>query len=241
MIFVNPGFCYGCNQRTIFLAKNDWWRDSYICTKCGSIPRERALMYCIEHYFPRWRESVIHESSPCERGPSIRLRREAKKYIPSQYYPDHKLGEMVNGYRNEDLENLTFDNQSIDLHVSQDVFEHIVDPERAFKEIARTLKPGGAHIFTTPLVNKLTPSQHCVKRGKNGELIQLIEPKEFHGNPISSEGSLVTMRWGYDIVSAIFNSCGLGTEIILIDSLHLGIRAELIEVLISRLSLDINF
>jgi len=237
-MFVNHGFCYGCNQKSIFIAKNDWWRDSYICIKCGSIPRERALMYCIEHYFPQWRESVIHESSPCERGPSIRFRKEAKKYIPSQYYPNIKLGEMVNGYRNEDLENLTFDNQSIDLHISQDVFEHIVDPERAFMEIERTLKPGGAHIFTTPLVKKLAPTEKCVRRGENGELVQLIEPKEFHGNPISNEGSLVTMHWGYDIVSFIFNSCGLGTDIILIDSLNHGIRAELLDVLITKKPVD---
>jgi 2-polyprenyl-3-methyl-5-hydroxy-6-metoxy-1,4-benzoquinol methylase len=35
--------------------------------------------------------------------------------------------------------------------ITQDVMEHVFDPHHAFKEIARTLKPGGLHIFTTPI------------------------------------------------------------------------------------------
>ncbi len=191
-------------------------------------------MYCIENYYPGWRGSVIHESSPCERGPSIRFRKEAKVYIPTQYFPNHIRGDIIQHYRNEDLENLTFDDNSIDLHVTQDVFEHILDPAKAFREIERTLKPGGAHIFTTPLVNKLRPSQQCIKRGQDNELIQLIEPREYHGNPILKEGSPVTMHWGYDITSFIKSSCGLSTNIVLIDLLDYGIRAKLIEVLITQ-------
>ncbi len=233
-MFKNYGFCFGCNRTTQFIAEDDWWRDSYICANCRSIPRERALMYCVENYFPKWRELIIHESSPNERGPSLRFRNEAKEYIPSQYFPDEKTGEIFRGYRNEDLENLTFDDNSIDLHISQDVFEHILDPEKAFKEIARTLKPGGAHIFTTPLVNKSQPTQWCAKRGPNGEIVQLVFPKEYHGNPISIDGSLVTVHWGYDITSFIHSCCGLFTEMIYINSLDYGIRAELNEVLIMR-------
>ena len=44
----------------------------------------------------------------------------------------------------------------------------------------------------------------------------------------------MTVNWGYDIARYIFESSGLCTEIIFIDSLELGIRAELIEVLITR-------
>ncbi len=39
-------------------------------------------------------------------------------------------------------------------HLTQDVFEHLFDPAAAFREIARTLQPGGAHVFTTLLVRK---------------------------------------------------------------------------------------
>lgn len=33
------------------------------------------------------------------------------------------------------------------MHVTQDVLKHAFHPEKVFKEIARTLKPGGIHIF----------------------------------------------------------------------------------------------
>ena len=234
VLFSNRGFCYSCNRTTQFTATKDWWRDHYLCDQCGSIPRERAVMYCIEKFFPEWRERVIHESSPVFRGTSLRLKSEAKEYCPTQYFPGIERGIVYRGFRNEDLEQLTFADQSIDLHVSQDVFEHIFDPAQAFREIARTLKPGGAHIFTTPLVNKISPTQWCARRGPDAEIEHLIDPPEYHGNPVSAEGSLVTVHWGYDIVKYIHDACGLFTEMIYLDALDLGIRAEYIEVLLTR-------
>jgi hypothetical protein len=59
----------------------------------------------------------------------------------------------------------------------------------------------------------------------NREIVNFKEP-EYHGNPVSAEGSLVTMRWGYDICNAIAKTTGLFTQIIYIDALELGIRAE---------------
>ncbi len=233
-MFQNKGFCYACGEKTTFIAKNDWWRDFYVCQKCGSIPRERALMFCVERAFPNWRDLEIRRVSPVERGTSLRLAREAKGYMASQYFPDVKLGEIHRGYRNEDLEQLTFEDASLDLHVTQDVFEHVFDPAKAFREIARTLKPGGAHIFTTPLVNKASPTQWCARRGPDGSIEQLLFPPEYHGNPVSKKGSLVTVHWGFDINSFIFSACGLFTEMVYIDALDLGIRAEYIEVLITR-------
>ncbi len=233
-MFNNYGFCYSCNQETTFAAQNNWWRDSYLCSHCGSIPRERALMYCLEKFFPEWREKIIHESSPVERGTSLRLRNEAKGYFATHYFPEIKRGEIHEGFQNENLEQLSFADQSIDLHISQDVFEHILNPAQAFREIARTLKHGGAHIFTTPLVNKKLPTQWCAKMNPDGKIEYLLDPPEYHGNPISADGSLVTVHWGYDITRFIFEACGLFTELVYIDALDLGIRAEFIEVLITR-------
>ena len=57
---------------------------------------------------------------------------------------------------------------------------------------------------------------------------------EYQGNPIDQSGSLVTVDWGYDIVDRIKASSGLATEIYLLDADHLGIRAELLEILVTR-------
>jgi SAM-dependent methyltransferase len=140
----------------------------------------------------------------------------------------------VNGIRCENLEHLSFGDESFDLHLTQDVFEHLFDPAAAFREIARTLRPGGAHVFTTPLVRKNEPTRFCASLGPDGTVIHLMEPPEYHSNPLSPEGSLVTVTWGYDITNFIFETSGLFTEIVFLDMLEFGIRAEYIEVLITR-------
>jgi hypothetical protein len=116
--------------------------------------------------------------------------------------------------------------------VTQDVFEHVLRPGRGFAEIARTLKPGGAHIFTVPLVNKDKPSKMRVEVDAAGAVSHLESPV-YHGNPIDAQGSLVTIDWGFDISDHIRDACGLDTEIIRIDDLSKGIRAEYIEVLVT--------
>jgi SAM-dependent methyltransferase len=188
----------------------------------------------MEKFFPQWRDLTIHESSPVSgRGASRRLANEAPGYVPSYYYPNVAAGEMVKGVRCEDLENLSFDDESFDLHLTQDVFEHLFNPAAAFREIARTLRPGGAHVFTTPLVRKNEATRFCAALAPDGTVIHLVEPPEYHGNPISLEGSLVTVNWGYDIADYIFKACGLFTKLVFIDNIELGIRAEYIEVLLT--------
>ena len=226
------GQCPTCLQKACFSARDPWLRDHYLCSNCGSLPRERALMQAIETFFPKWPSLIIHESSPCNRGASMRLSRDCPQYIPSQYFPDQKPGSFSGSFRNENLETLTFEDNSIDLHITQDVLEHIFHPSKLFKEIARTLKPGGAHIFTVPMVNKDKPSRLRARIGDDQKILHL-EPPVYHGNPISDKGSLVTIDWGFDICRYIFEACGLFTYFVHIDDLSKGIRAEYIEVLIT--------
>jgi len=231
--FSHKGYCPCCDYNVTFKSTNDWLRDNFFCSNCGSIPRERVLMLTIEKYFPNWRELQIHESSPENRGASIKLKKYCGNYISSQYYPNQAFGSIINGFRNEDLENQTFNNETFDIVVSQDVMEHVYNPEKAFKEIARTLKKGGCHIFTVPIVNKFNPTELWATLSENGEPYFLNNP-EYHGNPVNPKGSPVTMHWGYDIIDYIKEKSGLETKIEYIDNLDYGIRAEFIEVLVSR-------
>jgi SAM-dependent methyltransferase len=234
MIFRNQGNCPICEHEVEFYSDHEWFRDHYTCTSCGSIPRERALMVAIELFYPTWRCLRVHESSPCGRGVSIKLKNECPGYVASQFYPEFPRGAThPQGFRCENLENLTFPDESFDLVITQDVMEHVLNPTRAFAEIARTLKPGGAHISTVPLVNKAQPSQARAKRGEDGSIVYLCTP-EYHGNPIDPKGSLVCTDWGYDICDFIFKASGLYTTILYIDDISRGIRAELIEVLVSK-------
>lgn len=189
-------------------------------------------MLVVQQRFPNWRTMTIHESSPVNRGVSRRFARECRQYVPSQFFKDETLGTTVGESRCENLEKLTFPDESIDLHVTQDVFEHVLRPARAFAEIARTLRLGGAHVFTVPLVNKDKPSKMRVELHESGAVSHLESPI-YHGNPIDARGSLVTIDWGFDICDHIAKACRLNTEIIRIDDLSKGIRAEYIEVLVT--------
>lgn len=229
------GFCPICECQVTFKSKQEWLRDHFICPQCQSIPRERALMQTIKTFFPGYKNLAVHESSPGNRGASVKLRKVCQNYTCSHYYQELPPGEIhpKDGIRCENMEALTFQDESFDLFISQDVMEHIFNPEKAFKEIARVLKPGGAHIFTVPLINKEKTSERWASRDNNGRIINHHEP-EYHGNPISKKGSLVTMHWGYDIAEFIMLTAGTPTTIVMIDNLELGIRAEYIEVLVSR-------
>lgn len=231
--FRQSGHCPCCGEDTEFVSYHPWLRDYFRCSLCASTPRNRALLCTLEKYFPDWRRLTIHESSPATGGASARLKRECVHYVSSHYRPAHAPGTLVDGHRNENLEAQTFADASFDLVITQDVLEHVYDPASVFKEIARTLRPGGAHVFTVPLINKHLPSKTWAMRGLDGKPVFIGGP-EYHGNPIDARGSPVTMHWGYDIVDHIREACGLDTIIEYPDNLQFGVRAEYIEVLVTR-------
>jgi len=231
----SEGVCPICEKPVEFVSKNEWLRDHFLCNKCGSIPRERALIHTIKTYYPEFNQLMIHESSPSSRGASLKLQTECEGYSSSYFYPDVKCGDIHPEYKVQcqNLENLTFEDKTFDLFVTQDVMEHVFDPGKAFSEIARVLKPGGAHIFTVPIINKSDKTECWASRNDRDEIVYHREP-EYHGNPIDDDGALVTMHWGYDIADFIVKKSGTPTTIVMIDNLQLGIRAEYIEVLVSH-------
>jgi SAM-dependent methyltransferase len=228
------GFCPVCETETRFVSDSAWLRDHFICIHCHSAPRERALIAVLDMYFPEWRGLAIHESSPALRA-SAKLRAECARYTASQYDPALGFGvvDPARGYRSEDLEAQTFADASFDLVVTQDVFEHLFRPDRAIAEIARTLKPGGAHVCTFPIGERSKPSKRRARKLPDGSIEHLMEPI-YHGNPMDEAGSLVTIEYGYDVADYFDRHSGLSTTMVYIDDLSRGIRAEFIEVLVSR-------
>ena len=127
---------------------------------------------------------------------------------------------------------MTFPDNSFDLFITQDVFEHINHPDKAFGEIARVLKPDGIHIFTVPLYRELQETRPRIVE-KDGE-IQLLLEAIYHGNPISIEGSLVTFDYGMDLPEYIFRNSGMTTTIYFQKDPKIGVDGEFLEVFVSR-------
>lgn len=228
----HKGFCPCCDKEVVFESKSSWLRDNYFCLNCQSIPRQRALMLTIEKLYPNWKNLDIHETSPSGGGASNKLKNNCKNYLETQFFPQKPYGTIINNFRNENIEQQTFPDESFDLVISQDVMEHVYHPDKAFNEIARTLKKGGAHIFTVPIYTKHKKSEVWATLGDNGKPVFLKTP-EFHGNPVDPEGSPVTMHWGFDIVDFIKETSGLETTIEYIYDLKFGIWAEYNEVFVS--------
>lgn len=156
---------------------------------------------------------AIHEAAPTPRGLSQWLNKHAVNYVKSGYFPDRPWGETINGLRNENLEEQTFPDASFDLVIHLDVLEHLFDPFRALNEIHRTLKPGGACLFSAPTEHNRFHSEQVARITETGDIKTVGEP-EYHGNPQrQSEGALVTWRYGYDLPLLISRTTPFDVEV----------------------------
>lgn len=229
------GICPCCKEKTLFIAFDYWLRDYYKCLFCGSIPRQRALMKVLEKEMPNWKDMKIHESSP--NGNILRMfRKQCAQYTYSYWYEDEALGrELQSGSTNQNLENLTFEDETFDVFITQDVLEHVNRPEKVLMEISRTLKKGGKHIFTTPLY----PFKKTIPRIKmHGDKRELILPPIYHGNPISGDGSLVTYEWGgYDFLEMVDEITGMESKIVEFsnskENFENGLEGDFLQVIVS--------
>jgi SAM-dependent methyltransferase len=98
--------------------------------------------------------------------------------------------ERVHLFSNDVRDMKDIPSQSIDLAYSRAVMEHLENPELAYREIARVLKPGGVYIFTTPSIYDY------------GSIIALIVPNRYHAKIVSAtEG-----RAGEDVFPTVFGS-----------------------------------
>lgn len=227
---VTRGHCPICERKTYFVKTGSWLRDQLLCHRCRSIPRFRATIVVLNDVAPRWRGLRIHESSPG--GPSSdKIAHECRNYVPTQFWPDVPLGEGgPNGTRCENLEKQTFRDESFDLVISQDVFEHVLDPSAAFREIARTLVPGGMHIFTVPWY---WPKHTVVRAVPEAGTGRNLLPPDYHINPIDERGSLVVTEWGHELPAFILQNSGMTTVVLRVLDPKQGIDGQFREVFVS--------
>lgn len=106
----------------------------------------------------------------------------------------------------QDLENLSFESGSIDLVITEDVFEHVKLVEKGFSEVYRVLKGNGYHIFSVPFFFD-NPTRHLFRK-EGDTYIPIKLPIEYHGDAI--RGTIPTYHHlGYDTFDLLR---GLGFE-----------------------------
>lgn len=205
------GLCTICGYQGNFPLGNERsLRESYACPNCRFTLRWRDQASVIIDEFGRGQALSIDDLvskkllqdvaiyEPALRGPFVQRLRGLKNYTRSYFRPDEPLGtESSDGVRNEDLTQLTFDEDSFDLIISSDVMEHLPNIELAFAETLRVLRPGGVHVFTIP--NDFPFPDRTEPRVKivNGQEI-FTKPARYHN---SGDGTkcLVYTDYGADI------------------------------------------
>lgn len=98
----------------------------------------------------------------------------------SDYRGPDRLGEVIDGVRNEDMCRLTYPDAAFDLVLSSDTLEHVHDFRTALAETRRVLRPGGRHIFTVPVVWTRATTEARAQIGDDGEIVHLM-PALYHG------------------------------------------------------------
>jgi hypothetical protein len=230
----NLGRCLACDHPTLFVETGPWLAVHYRCVRCHSVPRWRAIIYVLDTKFPDWRNLAMHECGAG--GPATRkFRRESTGFSSSCYLvPEVLRGDVVGNVSCQDIEDLTFADESFDLVITQDVLEHVLRPDRALAEIARVLRPGGSHVFTVPMYHG---RRTLVRAVPSDSGIEHLLPPDYHGGPKNPGRSLVIREWGDDFVEFVTDQSGLSTEIVSLHDRRLGLDnppGHPLEVFISR-------
>jgi SAM-dependent methyltransferase len=146
-------------------------------------------------------------------------------YVCSEFWGgDVAGGSIVRGIRHEDLQRLSFANESFDLVLTSDVLEHIPDPYAAHREIFRVLKPGGRHIFTVPFVvgAEADDRRACIRDGQT----VFLKEKLWHTDPIRPEdGVLVWTIFGMEMLAHL-ESIGFEARMWILHEPRSGIVGE---------------
>ena len=98
----------------------------------------------------------------------------------------------------EDLTRLSYADSSFDLVITSDTLEHVPDIDAALREIHRVIRPGAAHVFSTPVVWDRPTRQRALLR--DGLPVHLLAPS-YHGRPGGNKTDLLVFHeFGADFV-----------------------------------------
>jgi SAM-dependent methyltransferase len=221
MLF-HAGRCNVCGNETQFFYTDPiLYRESLVCGECLTTSRYRSIARGILKAIQELtgiKAASLAELPPTVENLSLKIYDtqpafywDASAYpIPdllsrcqwiesetSVYRPNEPLGfELGPNVTNQNLEELTFPDNSFDLVITSDVMEHVRLDNRAHQEIRRVLKPGGVYIFTVPHF------RHGPKTIIRVEVIDAADPtkdefvmeKEYHGDANSEDLRALSYR-----------------------------------------------
>jgi len=203
------GYCRVCEQASrlkIKIKKNNKivFRDSLVCEFCKLNSRKRFMLSYLK-------DLTKHSNSI----PTVFMYEQITKFfkfsskiknikiIGSEFLGyDKKPGQNINNIRHEDAMNLSLDNNSTDIVVSNDVYEHVPFISKALDESFRVLKNSGTLLISIPF--HINNTKTISRATLGGHKVEHILPPIYHSNPVAeNEGSLVYYDYGWDFLDML--------------------------------------
>jgi SAM-dependent methyltransferase len=202
-----PFRCAVCGSMGV---SKDFGRDSLSfrergeCRRCDATTRQRQVGWLVARAMSRLgggaattlaaavrTNPTIAVYNTEARGPVHAQLSQLAHYRASEYFgPERRGGDIVDGVEHQDLQDLSLADESVDIIISSDVFEHLARPYDAHREVYRVLRDGGRHIFTVPFhQNGYRDERRAVLDG-DGAIEHLAEPI-YHLDPVSADGGVL--------------------------------------------------
>ncbi|MBW2370854.1 MAG: class I SAM-dependent methyltransferase [Deltaproteobacteria bacterium] len=178
------------------------------CLVCKSSIITMSLISVLNRLVKDLLEKSVYELS--SRGPLFTyLSAHTRQLTVSEMFDDIEPGSMKDGVPCQNVEQLTFSDETFDVCTSTEVFEHVADDRKGFSEIYRVLKPGGWFVFTVPLRSDRQTMERARKIGPNH--IAHLLPPEYHGDHLRGRRNVLAFRtYGTDIIDRL-TGCGFET------------------------------
>lgn len=183
--------------------------------------RERAVLDLIacSDVARTWKQARIFGAEALSFW-ALEMRHRYPRYIGSQYLPEPDAARKLFPIEHQDLQSLTYPNESFDIVVSIEVLEHVAQLQSALGEMARVLRPGGLMLSTFPF--KWDSADTLQKARLVGDKTEHLVPEpEYHPAPLDPQGSLVYQIPGWDIVG-LAKRCGFSSARFLLYSSRIG-------------------
>lgn len=207
---ISRSSCPNCGGRYFLSLKNDAFMTR--CLYCGANGTNLSLIPVIKNHMKKTSTFTAWEMSTYG-GTLEYLKKNVPDVIESEFFPGKTPGELVNGVLNEDVQNLSFKDSSIDLITSNQVFEHVPDDIQGYFECYRVLRKNGALIFSVPLYD--LPQTRILAELVDGRIKFHCEP-EYHDSRSGGPKSVLTF-WHHSIHDIADRVSRAGFSVNLID------------------------
>lgn len=215
--------CSLCGWEGLFRRTQPSERESLACGACRATLRYRGQATALLEHLGEGRFDTLAELvdagvlagldifEPGFVGPFRRLLGKARRYEQSFYDPDLPSGATRDGMSCQDLMATSFADNSFDLIVTSDIFEHIRKPFLGFAEMRRILRPGGVHVWSVP-IGMPPPQETRARVDTSGPEDIMLLPPVYHGSG-DDNLSLVYTDFGRDI-GLLLSAIGLPTSVV---------------------------